>query len=84
MTTVKDYTVKWNRYAYAGFILLSCYFLFISQDLEAATANLGIALIFDPFDQQQSWPQRPRWQRAWLLVHLSLVLVGFGFLVLGR
>ena len=39
----------------------------------------GIALAFDPFDQAQSWKERPVWQKVWLLVHLALVAALLGY-----
>lgn len=63
---------------YGAFVLLSLYFLLTGSYADAAT-NLGIALIFDPFDQTVRWDQRPRWQRVWLIVHL-LVMAGIGLM----
>jgi hypothetical protein len=67
------------KIAYAVFILLSIYFLVKHQYLEAAS-NLGLALIFDPFNQQQKWNDRPLYQRIWLLVHVVIV---FGLFLIG-
>jgi hypothetical protein len=41
--------------------------------------NLGIALAFDPFDQNQTWKERPFWQKAWLILHLATAasLIGY-------
>lgn len=44
-----------------------------------ATASLGIALAFDPFNTEQKWNDRPKWQKAVLLIHLALVAAMFGF-----
>jgi len=44
-----------------------------------AAASLGIALAFDPFDQDQKWNDRPTWQKAVLIIHLGLVAAMFGF-----
>ena len=82
--TKKDYSVNWYRFLYVAFVLFSAYFLFVSKDLSSAVSNLGIALVFDPFDQKMSWEKRPIWQRAWLLIHLSLVLLGFGFMIFSK
>ena len=70
-----------NRWAYGAFILLVIYGV-LSGNYGDALMNLGIALIFDPFDQNVKWNDRPRYQRVWLLVHVSLVLAGFTFLLL--
>ena len=44
-----------------------------------ATASLGIALAFDPFNTEQKWNERPKWQKAVLIIHLALVAALFGF-----
>lgn len=62
-----------NRVMYGAFVLMSFYF-FLTGSYEDAAVNLGIALIFDPFDQTVRWDNRPRWQRAWLIVHLLIML----------
>ncbi|SOD98449.1 hypothetical protein SAMN06269250_6090 [Spirosoma fluviale] len=59
---------------YGGFVLLCLYF-FLTGSYQDAAVNLGIGLIFDPFDQTVRWENRPRWQRVWLIVHL-LVMIG--------
>lgn len=69
----KDLTFKYNRFLYGAFVVLAMVFLATGQ-LTSAMSNLGIALIFDPFDQKVAWQNRPLYQRAWLLVHLVLVL----------
>ncbi|MGZ5245948.1 MAG: hypothetical protein ACXWV5_02640 [Flavitalea sp.] len=73
-------SIKINRYGYGAFLLLVIYFL-IRGDVENATINLGIALIFDPFDTNVSWQNRPLYQRAWLLVHVALTFAGFLYLI---
>lgn len=70
--------LAFNRYAYIFFIIVSiCQFIF-SKDWMMAVSNLGIALIFDPFNPQIKWQNRPKYQRIWLFVHVSAVLVLFG------
>lgn len=63
-----------NRWAYGAFVVMSCYFLFVSGDLMTAASNLGIALIFDPFNSAVKWQDRKPYQRAWLMVHVILVI----------
>jgi len=46
-----------------------------------AVSSFGIALAFDPFDQEQKWNDRPTWQKTVLIVHLALVAALFGFAV---
>ena len=68
-----------NRYAYVLYMVLVVY-LFIKGDYDWAFTNLGIALIFDPFDTTVKWQQRPMYQKAWLLVHLVFTFAGLIFI----
>lgn len=79
-TAKNDKTQPLFRFFYGAFVLLSIYFL-ATGDYMTAASNLGIALIFDPFDHQVTWTSRPFYQRAWLVVHLtaSLGLLVFAF-----
>ncbi len=43
-------------------------------------AMFGIALAFDLFNSAQAFGKRPRWQQAWLLVHVAGV---FAMLIAG-
>ncbi|QDK77578.1 hypothetical protein EXU85_02795 [Spirosoma sp. KCTC 42546] len=74
--SAKPLSIRINRVLYGAFVLLSLYF-FLNGSYQDAASNLGLALIFDPFNQMVRWENRPRWQRAWLLVHL-LVMAGIG------
>ena len=78
----KDVTPVFSKIGYVAFVVLTVYFLATNQIMSAAS-NLGIALIFDPFNQQQKWNDRPLYQRVWLLVHVAVVFVLFmyGFLL---
>ncbi len=75
----KDVNFKYSRFLYGGFVLSSIYFL-VTKQIDMAMSDLGIALIFDPFDQKVMWQNRPTYQRVWLIVHVSVVLglVAFG------
>lgn len=66
---------KYNKFLYAGFIILGVYFALITRNYFQGSVNLGIALLFDPFDQDMPWNARPRWQKAILLSHVALVFV---------
>lgn len=70
-----DY-LPFNRWAYAIFVLLAAY-QFVYSDPSDAIASFGIALVFDPFNPKVKWGDRPLWQRAWLLIHLLLMAIGF-------
>jgi len=69
-----------NRYAYIAYMVLVIY-LFIKGDYEWAFANMGIALIFDPFNPSVKWQQRPMYQKVWLLVHLALTFAGLFYII---
>lgn len=69
------------RLAYLLFLILVTYYL-IRGDIENATINMGIALIFDPFPHEVRWGNRPLYQRAWLLIHLALTFAGFFYMIL--
>jgi hypothetical protein len=53
-----------SRYIYAGFVLLSLYYLIVQSDYLNVGNSLGIALAFDLFTQDQPWKDRPLWQRV--------------------
>jgi len=68
-----------NKYLYLGFILLGFYQALFAKEYVQAAASLGIGLAFDPFESEQNWQERTRWQKAVLLVHLGLVAAMLGF-----
>lgn len=68
-----------NKFLYLGFLLLGTYQAAFSKDFMQAAASLGIALAFDPFNQEQAWNLRPTWQKAVLILHLAFVAAMFGF-----
>jgi mannose/fructose/N-acetylgalactosamine-specific phosphotransferase system component IIC len=68
-----------NKFLYIGFLFLGLFQAFFSKDYMQATASLGIALAFDPFNQEEKWNDRPTWQKAVLIIHLAFVAALFGF-----
>jgi hypothetical protein len=74
-------SVQANRLAYILYIILVAY-LFIKGDIEWAITNLGIAMVFDPFDPKVKWQDRKPFQKVWLIVHLTLTFAGFLYLIL--
>lgn len=68
-----------SKYLYIGFIVLGLYQAFSTKDYMQAAASMGIGLAFDPFNTEQKWNDRPTWQKAILLIHLSIVAALFGF-----
>jgi hypothetical protein len=72
---------SFNKYIYIGFILLGFFLFLIKNSVGDAMTYFGIALAFDPFDQNQPWKERPKWQKAVLIVHLAFVLCLFGYMI---
>jgi hypothetical protein len=70
-----------NRLGYSMFLLLGIYQVLWGNHCGQGIANLGIAMIFDPFNPQQPWQQRPLYQRIWLLLHVGIVICGFIYLI---
>jgi hypothetical protein len=70
---------SFNKYLYIGFVLLGLYELWVKKSALEAATQLGIALIFDPFDQNQPWKERPQWQKAILIIHLAFMGGLFGY-----
>ena len=75
-------SILFNRVFYGFFLLLTLYFILANRDYGTAASNIAIALIFDPFDQNVPWQDRPIYQRIWLLVHVAVVVGLFGFVAL--
>jgi phosphate/sulfate permease len=78
---ITNMKTPYTKYIYAGFVLLAVYYTIFQKDYSSAAAQLGIALAFDPFDQDQKWNERPKWQRAWLIVHLAITAALLGFTI---
>jgi hypothetical protein len=77
-----NYPRLFNRLMYGGFVAISLYQLLFHKDVSDAMSNLGIALIFDPFDPGVTWANRPMYQRAWLVGHVIVVFVLLGVILL--
>lgn len=67
-----------SKYLYFLFIVLALYQALIKKDYLDAAASLGIGLVFDPFNTEQTWKERPFWQKAILIIHLAFVAAMFG------
>ncbi len=72
LSSFKNYT----RMLHIAFVALSLYYLIFRNDVDSATATLGISLAFDPFRQEQKWPDRPLLQKLWLLLIVLLTMTG--------
>ena len=70
---------SFNKYLYLGFVLFGLYELLVKKSALETATQLGIALIFDPFDTTQPWKERPKWQKAVLILHLALIAGLFGY-----
>lgn len=71
---------KVMRFLYIGFVSLGV-FSSVRGDFSQAGIYMGIALAFDPFDPEQSWKERPMWQKSVLILNLALCAAFFGFQV---
>ena len=67
-----------NKYVYVAFLVLAAYYIFVGHRYMDAATNMGISLIFDPFNSEQKWNDRPKWQKVWLIVHLGVLAALFG------
>jgi hypothetical protein len=75
-THTQQKTFDFNKPCYVLFLLTGIVFM-ITRNFSQATIFWGLALVFDPFDKQTPFPQRPFYQQAWLIVHLSITVALF-------
>jgi len=71
--------MPFNKFLYIGFLGLGLYQTFVTKDFMQSSASFGIGLAFDPFDQKQTWKERPTWQKALLILHLALTAAVLGY-----
>ena len=67
-----------NRYLYGGFVVLAVVML-TTGDWMTGVSNIGIALLFDPFDTKHAFKERPKWQQVWLVVHVCVLFAALGY-----
>lgn len=72
---------NFNKGAYLVFVIAAIAFLFIDKNTSNTAVFLGVALVFDPFDINQKWAERPYWQKAWLILHLAATAAAFGYMI---
>jgi len=72
---------SFNKYLYIGFVLFGIYELLFRHSAGDAATYMGIALAFDPFNQELPWKERPTWQKAILIIHLAIVAGLFGYMI---
>lgn len=70
-----------NKFLYIGFVLIGLFQALFSKDYMQAVSSFGIALAFDPFNVEQKWNERPKWQKTVLIIHLGLVAAMFGLVI---
>jgi len=68
-----------NRILYIMFVIFAAYQFIGQHAYVEAASSLGIGLVFDPFNTDQPWNERPLWQKIWLFVHLAIVALLFGY-----
>jgi hypothetical protein len=88
MKTAQNFNTRpqaknFNKPAYIIFTLLGIFFA-ITKDFSQASIYLGLALAFDPFNIEIPFPQRPFYQQAWLMVHLSVAFALFFLMMIGK
>jgi len=68
---------RFNKIIYIGFVLLGLFQTIFTKNYIEAASSLGIGLAFDPFNTDQKWKERPIWQKAALLAHITLIGILF-------
>ncbi len=66
---------RFSRILYVALIIAGILHVVLKHDLSDAITYFLIALCFDPFDQEVRWESRSIYQKLWLGVHITLVLV---------
>ncbi len=75
---IKTMKTKFNPIIYLLFVAYGIFSL-ATKNLDNSLIYLGIALAIDPFDTSQPFNERPIWQKAVLIVQLSIV---FGLILI--
>lgn len=78
-SSTKPAPKNYNKAAYVVFVIAAIGFACVKNFSEAFTF-WGLALIFDPFDTKMRFNDRPRYQRWWLIVHVSIALIALGLM----
>ena len=82
-TETKPVARNINKPAYVIFLVAGIYFMIAGKFSEASTF-WALALMFDPFNIETPFSKRPFYQRAWLIVHLSVALATIVLTLLGK
>ena len=73
--------IRMNRIVYGVFTAAGIIFALV-KDWNNAMIFLGLAPVFDPF-LPLPFKERPKWQQAWLYVHVAITLVVLVMTILG-
>jgi len=76
----KPKVVNLNKPAYIIFVLTGLYFMIV-KDYSQASIFVCLSLVFDPFNIETPFKQRPLYQKIWLIVHLIFGFSLFGLLI---
>jgi hypothetical protein len=66
---------KFNPFIHVAFVLYGLNLIFTSNDASQAIIYFGLAFVFDPFDVNQPWKERPKWQKGILVGELVLIFL---------
>lgn len=80
-SSTKTAPKNYNKAAYVVFVIAAIGFACVKNFSEAFTF-LGLALVFDPCDTKMRFNDRPRYQRWWLIVHVSIALIALGLMAM--
>lgn len=70
---LSEMKAKFNRFMYLFFVIVGLLSLLWQQNL-TAVGLLGLAIVFDPFNVNQSLLEKPSWQKAVFLIQALLVV----------
>lgn len=65
---------RFNRLVYFAFIITGILYIAFKHNASDSIIYFGLALAFDPFDQEVKWADRSIYQKLLLVLHLALVL----------
>jgi len=75
ISTVYKPSNTFNRLVYFAFIITGILYVALKRNASDSIIYFGLALAFDPFDQEVKWADRNIYQKLLLGIHLALVLV---------
>jgi hypothetical protein len=55
MNRQTKHNMPFNKFLYIGFLGLGLYQALATKDFMQSAASFGIGLVFDPFNQQETW-----------------------------